>query len=228
MLSFPYKIIDLTHTLDENIPHWDEGCGFKQDNIIDYADCNTEIQFRVQQIKMQAGIGTHIDAPAHCSPHGIYINEIPLQDLIAPCVVIDVSMFAHSKYTVSLNDVKSFEQINTPINSNSLVFFRTGWEKYWDTPEQYRNHYLFPSISKDVAEYLLERGIKGIGIDTLSPDRPEDGFPVHKILLGNGKYIIENVANLKNMPIIGGFICALPLKTKGGTEAPVRLVGFKS
>ncbi len=122
--------------------------------------------------------------------------------------------------------MKTFEQKYGLINSGSFVMIRTGWEQYWSTPKQYHNNHLFPSVSKDAAEYLLQRVVKGIGIDTLSPDRPEDGYPVHKIFLGAGKYIIENVANLKSLPIIGSFIFALPLKTKGGTEAPIRLIGL--
>ena len=64
------------------------------------------------------------------------------------------------------------------------------------------------------------------GIDTLSPDRPEDSFKVHQIFLGAGKILIENVANLDSMPPVGGFIMALPIKIKDGTEAPVRLIGL--
>lgn len=65
-----------------------------------------------------------------------------------------------------------------------------------------------------------------VGIDTLSLDRPADGFPVHKLFLGNGKYIVENVANLANLPITGSCILALPIKVRGATEAPIRLIGL--
>jgi len=72
----------------------------------------------------------------------------------------------------------------------------------------------------------LERGAAGIGIDTLSPDRPEDGFPAHKLLLGAGKFIVENAANLRSLPPLGSQVLVAPIKISGGTEAPVRLMGF--
>ncbi len=103
---------------------------------------------------------------------------------------------------------------------------RTGWESFWHDSEKYRNHHVFPSISGEAAAFLLERHIVGLGIDTPSPDRPEDGFPVHNTILGAGKYIIENIANSSNMPPNGSFIAALPIKMKGGTEAPIRLIGL--
>ena len=68
--------------------------------------------------------------------------------------------------------------------------------------------------------------MSALGIDTLSPDRPEDGFKVHKNFLGAGKIIIENVANLDSMPPSGSFVLILPIPIKDGTEAPVRLVGL--
>lgn len=68
--------------------------------------------------------------------------------------------------------------------------------------------------------------MSALGIDTLSPDCPEDGFKVHKSFLGAGKIIIENVENLDSMLPLGSFVMVLPIKIKDGTEAPVRLVGL--
>ncbi|WP_371254337.1 hypothetical protein [Orientia tsutsugamushi] len=73
---------------------------------------------------------------------------------------------------------------------------------------------------------MLERCVSAIGIDTLSPDRPEDGFKVHKTFLSADKIIVENVANLDSIPPTGSFVMILPIKIKDGTEAPVRLVGL--
>lgn len=103
---------------------------------------------------------------------------------------------------------------------------KTGWERHWSSPGKYRNNLLFPSISADAAELLLERSIVGVGIDTLSPYREEDGFPVHKLLLGAGKYIVENAANLGSLSPHGNFIMVLPMKIADGTEAPIRLIGL--
>lgn len=223
--KFPYRVIDLTHTIDENSPSWDGSCGFKHEIKLDY-DCSSAVQFRVQQIKMNAGIGTHMDAPAHCIPGASTIDELQLSNLIAPCIVIDVSKSAHERYSVSPEDIKDFEKNHGTINHGSFIMIQTGWEQFWCDSEKYRNNHLFPSISGAAAELLLDRGIVGLGIDTLSPDRSEDAYPVHALILGAGKYIIENAANLSSLPAKGSFILALPIKTKGGTEAPLRLIGL--
>lgn len=225
-MTFPYKLIDLTHALDSTLPAWDGGCGFNHDVHIDYADCEGEDKFRVMKVKMHAGIGTHMDAPSHCIPDGKCIHDFDMNDLIMPCVVIDVSDQCHERYSLSPQDIAGFESKYGKITGGSCVFVRTGWSKFWHEPLKYHNNYVFPSVSRDAAALLLERSVSAIGIDTLSPDRPEDGFKVHKAFLGADKIIIENVANLDSMPPTGGFVMILPIKIKDGTEAPIRLVGL--
>lgn len=218
--------IDLTHTLTPEIPSWNGTCGFQHSITHDYADSTAETRFRVQQIQMAAGMGTHMDAPAHCIPNAKTIADIPLENLITTCVMIDVSSKAHEKYSVTPQDIKDFEKQHGIIEQNTLALIHTGWEKFWRDPNRYRNNLVFPDIAKETAELLLERNICGIGIDTLSPDRPDDGFPVHQLILGAGKYIIENVANTLQLPPKGAYTFALPIKIKDGTEAPVRLIGI--
>ena len=110
--------------------------------------------------------------------------------------------------------------------AHTFVIFYTGWEKFWDTPTQYINGHEFPSVHPDTAKLLLERDIAGIGIDTLSPDTGKDGFPVHRAVLGAGKYLVENIANAKELPESGAKSLVMPMKIKDGTEAPVRLVAL--
>jgi kynurenine formamidase len=224
-MSFPYTIIDLTHTLSEDVPTWDARCTFEHTINCDY-DPNSQYKFRAHVIQMAESIGTHMDAPAHCIPGGATIEQLSLDHLIAPCVVIDVSAKSHERYTIMPADVEAFEQTHDRIPAGSCVLFRTGWEQYWGQPDKYRNNHVFPCLSEQVAHLLLERNIAGIGIDTLSPDRPEHGFPVHQAILGAGKYIVENVANSGVLPPVGAYTLCLPIKTRGGTEAPVRLVGL--
>jgi len=226
MLEFPSKIIDLTHTLEKTTPSWTGTCGFYDEVKRDYNTNSTEVSFRVQQIKMHAGIGTHIDAPAHVVPGGMTIDELSLQNLIAPCVVIDVSKQAHERYSVSVSDIERFEKAHGTLPIGSFVIIRTGWEQYWQQPERYRNNHVFPCLSSQAAELLLQRNIAGLGIDTLSPDRPEEGYHVHAALLKAGKYIVENVAHAKKLPPTGSMTLALPIKTKNGTEAPIRLIAL--
>lgn len=225
-MMFHYKLIDLTHVLHNAIPTWDGECGFYHDLHIDYKDCNGQDKFRVMKMRMHAGIGTHMDAPSHCILNGKCIHDFDVNELCMPCVVIDVSNKSHERYSVSVEDIIVFESRYGLIVKNSCVMIKTGWDKFWNNPEKYRNNHLFPSVSIEAANLLLERGVMALGIDTLSPDRPEDGFNVHRIFLGAGKLLLENVANLDNMPAVGSYVMALPLNVQDGTEAPIRLVGL--
>jgi len=218
------SFIDLTHILTPSIPHWNIGCGFQHKTISDYDNCKGDTIFRVQKLEMVSGIGTHMDAPAHCINGGTDIANIPLNQLIAPCVMIDVSAKAHENYRITSDDILEFELTHGTINKNSFIVIRTGWDKHWTNPKKYRNNLIFPTVSTQAAELLLERNIVGIGVDTLSPDNETDGFSVHRLVLGAGKYIIENIANAADIPPIGAYTLALPLKIKDGTESPIRLI----
>lgn len=220
------KLVDLTHAINEKSPVWDLNCGFKTIMKVDYSDCTGDTKFRVQTLACPAGVGTHMDAPAHCIPGAQSIAEIPLEQLINSCVVIDVSKKVVESYAVQVDDIKMFEAKHGRIQENIFVIIYTGWSQYWKDPERYRNNLIFPSVSVEAAEFLLARGIVGLGIDTLSPDSGGEHFPVHQAVLGAGKYIIENIANANQLPPVGAQLIALPLKIEGGTESPLRLIGM--
>lgn len=221
-----FQLIDLTHDLDEKVPTWNGSCGFHQELKNDYAQgC------RVYSIKCHAGIGTHMDAPSHFIPGGQDIAAIPLEELIVPAAVIDVRDQAHSDFFISPQDILNFEKKYGIIQPKSLVIGHTGWGRYWKDTDKYRSpdaqgkmHY--PGFSAEAAQLLIERRIAGLGIDTLSPDGSHKSFPVHHIILGAGKYILENLANLDKMPPSGAYAIVLPIKVAAGTEAPIRAIAL--
>ncbi len=220
------KMIDLTHTLSSDVPSWDGGSCFNISIALDYAECTPPNLFRVQKIETKAGAGTHMDAPAHCFPGGKTIDALLLESLISDCVVIRVDDVADEKYLVMPEVIEAFEKEHGKIQENTFVIFYTGWDKHWNNPEAYRNNLRFPSVHESTAKQLLERGVSGIGIDTLSPDAVGDDFPVHRAILGAGKYIVENIANAGQLPPLGAKIHIMPMKIKDGTEAPIRLAAF--
>lgn len=220
------KLIDLTHTLKADVPTWEGGCGFSHHIESDYAPSTEEVSFRVHKLAMAAGIGTHLDAPAHGSPQGKDLSQLALQDLYAPCVVIDVSPKATVDYLLTVADIQEHEKTYGVIEKGAFVIVYTGWDRFWSNAKSYRNNHLFPSVSEQAAQALLDRDISGIGIDTLSPDRGDSLFPVHRLVLGQGKYIVENVAYAQTLPATGAYTLALPLKIEGGTESPIRLIAI--
>lgn len=226
MNHFPFQCIDLTHSLSSASPSWDGGCGFMLDTTLDYEQCSTETKFRVQQMHLHCGIGTHMDAPAHCIPQGATIDTFTPEMLISPCIIIDISAKAHACYELSVNDIQAFETLYGPIDEKSFVIIHTGWDRLWKNPNDYRAAGNFPSVSQEAAHYLLTKNIVGLGIDTLSPDRPDSGYPVHQSLLSQGKYLVENVAQANCLPPVGCFAAVMPMKIGHATEAPVRLIGL--
>ena len=146
--------------------------------------------------------------------------------MLAKCFVVDVSGKASADYLVSIQDIYEFEQEFGEILSGSIVVFKTGWEKYWDDPKKYHNNLQFPSLSEEVAVYLAKRKISGIGIDALSPDVGNSAFPVHHILLSNGIFILENMANLGVLPKTGAYILPAVIPIVDGTESPARVMAF--
>ena len=219
---------DLTHDVHDTIPFWDDGCGFQLHINKDYPSAGC----RVHRIEMLAGVGTHIDAPNHFIPGGKDIASIQLENLLVPACVINISTKMHQDYYISIDDVLNYEQQYGKIKQNSLVIAYTGWSQFWNDPIKYRNKdekgiMHFPGFSVGCIELLLERNIAGIAIDTLSPDGSNYDFPAHHLLLKEGLYIIENIANANLLPAEGSFIIALPIKIKGGTEAPLRMIGIR-
>lgn len=221
-----FKVVDLTQPLHPHAPTWNGSCGFCLEIKKDY-----DRMFRVQQLKMHAGVGTHMDAPSHRIQGGASITEIPLEQLILPACVIDVSEHAGPGYEISVGDLEEHEKVHEQIPENSLVIGFTGWGRFWSDAKAYRNadahgSMHFPAFSARAAEFLLKRKIAGIAIDTLSPDCADSTFPVHQLILGAGRYIIENVADCSRMPPRGAYVIVLPLRAEGCTESPVRMIGL--
>jgi kynurenine formamidase len=225
MLPFPYTIIDLTHALSPDIPSWSGSREFEHALHQDY-DPNAVYKFRKHTIQMHEGVGTHMDAPAHCIPGGATIDQIPLDKLLVPAVVIDIPNASDPAAKLSATDVEQFETQHGQISAGCLAMIRSGWSKFWHNPQQYRNDYVFPSVDAEAAQLLVRRGVVGIAVDTLSPDRGDNGFPVHNIMLGAGRYMVENATNLDQLPYTGCLVSVNPMKIMGGTEAPIRLLGY--
>lgn len=216
------EVIDLSHEVHPNIPTWSGQCGFRITVEMDY----DEEGCRVMHYDMESGIGTHMDAPSHFNPNGENISDLDINTFVAPLCVIRVDSDSFPDIFVTPQNIKDYEAKHGKISPGSLVVADTGWAKHWNNPSKYRNKTHFPGFSVESAEVLLKRRIVGIGIDTLSPDGRNMNFPVHHLLLKKGKYIIENIANLPNVPDSGALAIALPPKIRGGTEAPIRLIAL--
>ena len=175
--------------------------------------------------------GTHMDAPAHFPPGKEYLDQISVQRLFAPAVVVDVREEASKDqdYRLRVMRVEKWEALHGRIPVGAVVLLRTGWASRWPDQARYRNmdaagvmH--FPGFSVEAARLLIERGVVGLGIDTLSIDYgPSKDFEVHRVTLPAGLYQLENLANLDQLPDSGAFLISAPIKLEGGSGGPVRV-----
>lgn len=220
---FPMTYIDLTHTLHAGIPTWNYGsCGYQ--SVTTHDSRSEGFGFFTQEHTISSSAGTHMDSPAHCYASGMSIDALPIEGFIRPCRVIHVADRADESYGVSVEDIQHHESLYGSIPAGCVVLVHTGWSARWHDPRAYHNEYRYPSISEAAAAYVVERGIVGLGIDTFSPDVPDIGWPVHRIVLGAGLYILENLTNLDQVPPSGAWLYVLPLKHGGAGESPVRAV----
>jgi kynurenine formamidase len=157
--------------------------------------------------------------------------------LVGPAVVIDVSEAASKNrdYSLTLSDIAAWEAKHGQIPAGSIVLVRTGWEKHWgdklaylgtDKPGDTANLH-FPGISKEAAVLLGQRKVDAIGLDTPSLDHgPSKDFAAHRAFSAANVYGLENVANLDRLPPVGATLIALPMKIKGGTGGPTRILAI--
>jgi kynurenine formamidase len=182
--------------------------------------------------------GTHLDAPVHFAEQGRTAAEIPLEQLVAPAVVIDVSAKAAGDrdYRLTAQDVWTFEKQHGPIRRGTIVLLKTGWSRHWpdakaylgdDTPGD-ASKLSFPSYGVDAARQLVEeRGVAALGIDTASIDygRSTD-FVVHRVAAARNVPGFENLTNLDQLPARGAVVVALPMKIEGGSGGPLRAIAL--
>jgi kynurenine formamidase len=224
------RVIDLTHALNAQNPHW-PGPGYEPFQYTIFATLEKD-KVLSGRFTMAEHTGTHLDAPNHFTAGQISVDKIPLEQLIVPAVVMDVRAQSSENpdYQLSADDVGAWEKAHGRIPQNSLVFMYTGWDSRWTDFAKYKNadssgglH--FPGFSPDAARALVEeRNVAGLGIDTLSVDYcMSKDFAVHHIGHGKGKYHLENVANLGELPAAGATLIVAPIKIENGTGGPARI-----
>lgn len=228
-------LMDLTYAFDEETIYWPTNKHFQREKT-DWGVTAAGYWYASANFSASEHGGTHIDAPIHFGEGRSTVDQIPVERLIGPAVVIDVSAQCsrNPDYELTVEDLVTWESRHGPIPENSLVLILSGWGQRWpdrrrylgsDTPDNPQTLH-FPGISREAAEFLVSRRtVRGVGIDTASidPGRSRD-FPAHRVLNGADVYALENVAALDRLPSRGATVFALPIKIRGGTGGPVRII----
>lgn len=169
---------------------------------------------RVQQgyvsesrVDLDVHCGTHVDAPLHMVEGGPTMESIPLERLVRPCRVIDLS---HLEDSIRAEDLAQHH-----ITKGEFLLFKTrnSYEDAFD--------FDFVYVHQDAARWLVEQGVKGVGIDALGIERSQEGHPTHKTLFGGDVVVIEGL-RLQDVPEGEYLLVAAPLKLVGTDASPAR------
>ena len=231
------RFVDLTHSFAPGIPRWHGFPDEKRETIYWYEKGRGSLGdgFFSETFSLVGQWGTHVDPPAHFVRGLRTIDQITLQEMVLPLVVIDVHAEAakNPDYTLPLDRVKKWESENGAIPKGSFVAMRTDWSKRWPDNAAMANkdekgiaHY--PGWTLEALKYLYEeRKITASGHETTDTDpgvaTSKNDYSLEAYLLGTNHYQIEMLANLDQVPETGAIVIVSFPKPKGGSGFPARV-----
>lgn len=231
--------IDLTYDFDENTVYWPTNVPFRHDTVF-YGFHENGYFYSSFKYSAEEHGGTHFDAPLHFGEGRSSVEKVPVSQLTGEGIVIDVSEKAlkNRDYLVTVEDFMDWEKEYGQIPDRAIILLHTGFGQFWNDHEKFTGtsktgmeaipELHFPGLHPDAAKWLAKnRNINAIGLDTPSIDYGQSrDFMAHRILCENDITIYENVAHLEKVPHRGSYIIALPMKIRGGSGAPLRIVAF--
>jgi kynurenine formamidase len=233
------RLVDLTHPFDAQTLYWPTSPTSFELKTLAAGTTPGGYYYSSYSLCTPEHGGTHLDAPVHFSQTGRNAGELPLSQLIAPAVVIDITTqaAADAAYRVTRGDVEAFEASHGRIGAGTIVLVRSGWSRRWPDRKRYlgddtpgdASKLKFPGYGEDAVRLLVERGVALLGIDTASIDHgPSTDFLAHRAGAAANIANLENLTNLDQLPPTGATVIALPMKIAGGSGGPVRVVAIVS
>ena len=233
------QVVDLTWPFDETTIYWPTEEGFVRE-FGTAGPTERGYYYEAHAFRAAEHGGTHIDAPIHFFAGRDHVDEIPLDRLMGPGVVVDVSTasLADPDHLVTKAEFEAWEARNGRIPDGAIVLVRTGFGRYWPDRSRYLgtsergpgavSNLHFPGLSAEAAGWLVgKRRIRAVGIDTASIDRGQSSlYEAHRILAEQGVPAFENVASLEALPTRNFRLIALPMKIRGGSGAPLRIIAI--
>lgn len=210
------KIIDLTHTITEDMPVFP---GTPRPQLSAVASYSSD-GYHETLIHMFSHVGTHVDAPGHIFEKGLSLDSLPLTKFIGHAVVIDCRQLTSGE-DITMNELKATGE---DVLSADFLLFNTGWDRFWGAKEYSGN---YPCIDDEVIDFILKENFKGIGFDVMGVDPVADiSLHRHKRLLKHNILIVENLTNLDQCCVgLFNFSC-FPLKIRNADGAPTRAVAW--
>ena len=228
--------IDLTYAFDSTTIYWPTAQSFRLE-VVSAQRTPAGYYYVANNFAAAEHGGTHLDSPVHFAEGKHTTDQIPVAQLVGPAYVIDVSRQADADrdYRIAPGDLEGWEQAHGRIPEGAIVLFRTGWGSRWPDRARYLGttkagaaavpELHFPGIHADAARWLVGRRVRAVGIDTPSIDYGQSTtFDTHRALFAADIPAFENVAHLSAVPATGAFVIGLPMKIRGGSGGPLRIV----
>ncbi len=232
------RVVDLTHPFDADTIYWPTSPTRFQLTTLTSGMTEGGWFYSANSFCAPEHGGTHLDAPIHFGRGQKTVDQVPVRQLVAPAIRIDVAEAAASDpdHRLSLAEVRAWEKRHGTIPGGAIVLLRTGWSRLWpdrkrylgdDTPGDASNLH-FPSYGADAAGFLVrERHVGALGVDTASIDHgPSKDFPVHRLVAAANVPGLENLTDLESVPEAGAWVVALPMKIAGGSGGPLRAIAL--
>lgn len=233
------KWIDLSYDFSDKTLYWPTANTFKLDTASEGITSGGYYYSAYNYCAAEHG-GTHLDAPSHFAKGKWSTDQVPLEKLTGEAVVIDVSEKAlkDPDYQIVADDIEVWEKTNGKLPDDIILLFKTGYGSFYPDAKKYlgteergadavaKLH--FPGIHPGASEWLIKnRNIKAVGLDVASVDYGQSkDFKTHQVLYAQNIPGFENIANLDKLPMKGAYIVALPMKIKGGSGGPLRIVAL--
>lgn len=228
--------IDLSYDFSEETAYWTTADSFKKEVVFEGKNPKGYYYSAYKFSAPEHG-GTHFDSPVHFAEGMQTVDQVPIDRLVGTAVKINVTekVLQNRDYTVTVDDLTAWEARHGRIPDGSFVFIETGQGRFWGDRGRYMGvdgaqgpdevkH--FAGLGADAARWLVaNRGIKAAAIDTASIDPGSSTlFETHVALMTNNVPAFENVANIDKLPAKGATVIALPMKIRGGSGGPLRIV----
>jgi len=175
------KYIDLSHEIKNNMPVYP---GDIDVNLTKEKDFN-KYGYNMYSLYTEMHAGTHIDSPLHMKDNKKFISEYPIEKFIGNVALLDV----RGEKIIELKD-----EYYKNIKENDIVILFTGWDNFYGKEEYYTKH---PIVSMELAELLIKKKVKMVGMDMPSPDR--NNYEIHNALFENDIFLLENLTNLNKL-----------------------------
>jgi kynurenine formamidase len=233
------RVVDLSYAYDADTIFWPTEEGFVLEREFE-GITDGGWYYAAHRFRSAEHGGTHLDAPIHFFAERWTVDEIPLERLMGKAVSIDVSEACASDrdHQIGVADLEGWESEHGAIPPGAIVLLRTGFGRYWPDRTRYLGtdergasavaKLRFPGLAANAARWLVEeRGIHAVGIDTASIDHGQSTrFRTHRALFEANVPAFENLARLDTLPPRGFRIIALPMKIRGGSGGPLRIVAI--